>query len=464
MKKRALISLLLGLTLACSPVYAITGGSNTELPDVNAELPATLSVPRGVETIAVPFKSLENGTELQIQIMLPPAEARNGEAAPCIMMTRGSGLRAVELQALGQYQGQLEMFASQGYVVAGCEFRGYTTEPMTLGMFPAALQDCRAAVRFLKANAEAYGIDPDRIGIIGQSSGGYESSLLAVTNGAWGVEVADDSEGAPLGELYFTEEEMEEAIAAGKNVVKLDTSEGDLDENAKNFSSEVVCSIDLYGLAALDKIGADKPHTLTEGTSNEEVKFMTADEVTEIWDAPYVHTAANPYWYLDELDVERVAILFLHGTGDTRVPPLSTERFYELTQDMGIESYRFLIPDAAHGGPRFMQDDTSTLYMDFFDEHLKGEDGNRVTVIDSEGVTFHVTLNGEKVDAASYKLSNLSASDKITIEAVPASGHTFKGIQVVSIDDDYTVTVNDTDEMFYTFDGSKCASVTGLFD
>ena len=109
---------------------------------------------------------------------------------------------------------------------------------MEMGMFPAALQDCRAAIRFLKASAETYGIDPDKIGVIGQSSGGYESSMLAVTNGAWGVEVAEDAAGAPLGTLYFTEADMEAAIAEGKNVVKLDTSVGDLLETAKNFKTK----------------------------------------------------------------------------------------------------------------------------------------------------------------------------------------------------------------------------------
>ena len=185
-----------------------------------------------------------------------------------------------------------------------------------------------------------------------------------------------------------------ERSAEGKNVVKLDTSAGDLLDTAKNFNSEVVCSIDLYGLAALAEIGGkDTPHTLADGNAQEEVKFMTATENYEIWDTPYVHTPANPYWYLDDQDAEKITILFLHGTGDNRVPPYSTEKFFGLTTEKGIPSYRFLIPGAAHGSPRFMQDDTSTLFMDFFDENLQGYTGNRVTILPNEGGAFEVKLN-----------------------------------------------------------------------
>ena len=49
--------------------------------------------------------------------------------------------------------------------------------------FPAQIQDCKAAVRFLRANADQYGIDADRIGAIGHSAGGHLAALLATSAG-----------------------------------------------------------------------------------------------------------------------------------------------------------------------------------------------------------------------------------------------------------------------------------------
>lgn len=64
--------------------------------------------------------------------------------------------------------------ARRGYVTAAIEYR--------LGgeaRFPAAMHDCQAAVRYLRANAESYGIDPDRIGAVGGSAGGHLVGLMA---------------------------------------------------------------------------------------------------------------------------------------------------------------------------------------------------------------------------------------------------------------------------------------------
>ena len=64
--------------------------------------------------------------------------------------------------------------AARGYVTASIEYRlGYEAK------FPAGIQDCNAAVRFLRANAAKYGIDPDRISAVGGSAGGHLVGLMA---------------------------------------------------------------------------------------------------------------------------------------------------------------------------------------------------------------------------------------------------------------------------------------------
>src|SRR5207244_4077627 len=66
--------------------------------------------------------------------------------------------------------------ASRGYVVASINYR-LSQE----AIFPAQIEDCKAAVRFLRANAAKYSIDPDHIGSWGDSAGGHLSALLAAS-------------------------------------------------------------------------------------------------------------------------------------------------------------------------------------------------------------------------------------------------------------------------------------------
>ena len=66
--------------------------------------------------------------------------------------------------------------ARKGYIIASVEYRSAETAP-----FPGAIQDVKAAVRFLRAHAEDYGIDPERIAAWGDSSGGHTAVMLGLT-------------------------------------------------------------------------------------------------------------------------------------------------------------------------------------------------------------------------------------------------------------------------------------------
>ena len=71
-----------------------------------------------------------------------------------------------------------QAIASRGYVAATISYRLSGEAP-----FPAAIHDCKAAVRFLRAHARQFGIDPDHIGAIGLSAGGHLTALLATSGG-----------------------------------------------------------------------------------------------------------------------------------------------------------------------------------------------------------------------------------------------------------------------------------------
>ncbi len=90
---------------------------------------------------------------------------------PCIVVVHGGGW-------LNGYKSKFRALtlalAARGYVTAAIEYRlGYEAK------FPAGIQDCNAAVRFLRANAAKYDIDPERIGAVGGSAGGHLVGLMA---------------------------------------------------------------------------------------------------------------------------------------------------------------------------------------------------------------------------------------------------------------------------------------------
>ena len=75
------------------------------------------------------------------------------------------------------------LFTNEGFVTATISYRSSEVAP-----FPAAIEDCKCAVRFLRVNADQYGIDPTRIGVAGTSAGGHLALLLATASENAGLE------------------------------------------------------------------------------------------------------------------------------------------------------------------------------------------------------------------------------------------------------------------------------------
>ncbi|MEZ6089902.1 MAG: alpha/beta fold hydrolase [Pirellulaceae bacterium] len=94
---------------------------------------------------------------------------------PAVICIHGGGWTRGNRQGFSRLAQGL---AARGFVTATISYRLSGEAP-----FPAAIQDCKAAVRFLRAHAEEYGIDPQRMGAIGHSAGGHLAALLATSNG-----------------------------------------------------------------------------------------------------------------------------------------------------------------------------------------------------------------------------------------------------------------------------------------
>ncbi|HEX4613295.1 MAG TPA: alpha/beta hydrolase, partial [Urbifossiella sp.] len=142
---------------------------------------AALAVPagRGQQPPAVPADvTFETGIEyanpdgqhLQLNLARPKTGAGPFPAVVCI---HGGGFRAGKREG---YDGLIVKLAQKGYVAATVSYRLAPKYP-----FPAAVHDTKAAVRWVRANAAKYQIDPDRIGVTGSSAGGHLAQFLGVT-------------------------------------------------------------------------------------------------------------------------------------------------------------------------------------------------------------------------------------------------------------------------------------------
>jgi hypothetical protein len=136
----------------------------------------------------------KSGRTLHLQIIQSSGDASllGYEAAfarrqPCIVFVQGS---AWQEQALGSSMAFWCRFAERGYTVAIAEYR-----PSSVAAFPAQVQDAKTAVRWLRDHADAYGIDPDRMVMAGDSSGGHTTLMVHVTQE---LGVFDDEPGQPL--------------------------------------------------------------------------------------------------------------------------------------------------------------------------------------------------------------------------------------------------------------------------
>lgn len=111
------------------------------------------------------------GTELLINIAFPTKTKK--KSSPAILFIHGGGFISGSKDAKNK---QLKKFAKRGYVAASAMYR---LSPEY--KFPSQIEDIKLAIRFLKANAIAYDLDPDRIILVGSSAGSYLAVMAGVT-------------------------------------------------------------------------------------------------------------------------------------------------------------------------------------------------------------------------------------------------------------------------------------------
>lgn len=104
-----------------------------------------------------------------------PEPPRDTRVFPLIVDVPGSGWSGAEGYA---HVPRMVELAKQGFVVASIAYRGTFKDDVR---FPAAVQDTKEAIRFLRANASVYHIDPEHVTLLGDSSGGHTVAMAALT-------------------------------------------------------------------------------------------------------------------------------------------------------------------------------------------------------------------------------------------------------------------------------------------
>jgi acetyl esterase/lipase len=231
-----------------------------------------------------------------------------------------SGSKADAAQAL--------RLVCRGYAVASIDYR-----LSSAGQFPVQAHDVKAAVRFLRANAAARNLDPNKFALFGSSAGGHLAAVAGLSDG----------------------------VAA-----LTDTTMG----NATT-SSKVQAIVDWYGptdLSKMDSLLAAQgtcPPT-NHGASSSPEGLLLGCAPADAACAAKV-TAANPMTYVDASDPPT---LIMHGTKDCVVPLAGSDALYQKLRTAGVCSTFKKVVDGEHGGPKWTTTEVQKQVADYLDAVL----------------------------------------------------------------------------------------------
>lgn len=225
-------------------------------------------------------------------------------------------------------QPSFQTFFNNGYVCVDINYR-YSSD----SIWPAQVYDCKAAIRFLKANADLYHIDTCKIGVIGESAGGYLVSMLGTTA------QVPQLEGLHLGNT--------------------------------NVTSRVHAVVDLFGpinFLTMDAEAATLGFTITTNSSTSpESKLMGATIPT----IPALVAQANPTTYITADDA---SFFISAGSADQNIPYTQGQNFNNaLIPIIGADHSSFeLVAGAGHGGSTWHSTTQDAKYLSFFNAALTG--------------------------------------------------------------------------------------------
>jgi acetyl esterase/lipase len=250
-----------------------------------------------------------DGQHLQLTLFRP--EKGDGPF-PAVVCIHGGGFRAGDRQS---YEGLGRKLALRGYVAVTISYR---LAPKY--QFPAALHDAKAAVRWLRANAEKYRIDPDRIGVTGGSAGGTLAQLLGVT---------------------------------------ADVPRFEGDGGNPGVSSRVSCVVNLYGA---------NDFTKSYGKSVDAAEVLPLFLGGDLTHAHRRHIEASPlYWVTPDAS----PTLCVHGTDDKYVAHEQSVWLIDRLKASAVEAELLTLEGAGHGFKGADAREADAALFAFFERYLR---------------------------------------------------------------------------------------------
>ena len=272
-------------------------------PAADLEIPDNVVFERGLE--------YANPDDQHLQLNLARPKAGNGPF-PAVVCIHGGGFRRGNRES---YDALCLKLAARGYVAVTVTYR---LAPQF--KFPAAVQDTKAAVRWLRAHAEQYHVAPDRIGTTGGSAGGHLAQFLALT-------------------------------------AHLPQFEGDGGNPAQ--SSHVACVVNVYGPSDFTQVYGKSVD------AHEVLPLLLGGNLEE---ARHMHILASPlYW----VTPNAAPTLCIHGTKDTYVPHEQAVWLIDRLKAADVPAELLTLEGAGHG---FKGEDAAKAeeaLFKFFDKQLK---------------------------------------------------------------------------------------------
>lgn len=248
---------------------------------------------------------------LQLNLAMP----KKGDGPfPAILCIHGGGFRAGKRES---YDNQCIRLAERGYVAMTVSYRLAPKYP-----FPAAIHDVKAAVRWIRANAARYHIDPERIGVTGGSAGGHLAQFLAVTG---------------------------------------DVKQFEGDGGNTNQSSRVACVVNVYGPSDFTK---------SYGKSVDAAVVLPLFLGGNLEMARQKHIQASPLYWVTPVAARTLCI---HGTEDKYVAHEQAVWLIDRLKAAGVDAELLTLQGAGHGFTDKDAQMAENAMIAFFDKHLRNK-------------------------------------------------------------------------------------------
>ena len=304
------------------------------------DFPSSKELPDGVKTVAwkddpacfIDFRfdveyDNRDGEILNLQILMPSDEMMMPsvdmmemppkEKRPLIVYIPGS---AWHRQMVYITLPRMIRIAERGWAVAIVQYR-----PSEVTGFPAQIEDAKSAVRFMRKNADEYCIDPEKIVLWGDSSGGHTAVMAAIT----GDGLLDNG-------LY------------------------------SEFSSQVNCVVDWFGPTNVARMGY-YPSIMDHGGADSPEGFLLGG--VDVFENLDLAEKASPMYYLDKGNTAP-PIIIMHGSSDEVVPFNQSCLLYDKLRELGMEVEMYKLEGASHGRNGFNCTEAYDTVLEFVSRHI----------------------------------------------------------------------------------------------